>query len=236
MELNLGHKDSVPRINSEKGDKMQTEEATNTKTRKTRSDKKRDIKPTISTNLKDCLYHLSYITNTPVKDVAETLCVKGLQSRKVIEYLSKYFRRDFSYLNTVYIGDWSRESLQRKYQSGKKERITIRFMQSSYEKIFSLSNALDVTPSKATALLLEASIRNTNLLNAYVKLYLHEHIDEARMKELKQVLKMVNKNNPYNEEISWFSLLAMIIEDVKGGTGNIKSIIHNWMSKHKEIL
>ncbi|MCM3413210.1 MULTISPECIES: hypothetical protein [Bacillaceae] len=204
-----------------------------TKTRKVRSDKKRDVKPTISSNLKDCIYRLSYITNTPVKDVAEVLCEKGLQSRKVMDYLSTYFRRDLQFLNTVYMGDWGRESLQKKVQSGKNERITIRFSQASYENIYSLSCALDVTPSKATALLLDASIRNTNLLNAYVKTYLHHHIDETRMKELKQVLKYINKNNPYNEEISWFTLLAMIFEDIKESTVNVKDVIHNWMDKYK---
>ena len=131
------------------------------------------------------------------------------------------------------MGDWGRESLQRKVQSGKNERITIRFSQASYENIYSLSCALDVTPSKATALLLDASIRNTNLLNAYVKSYLNYHIDEVRMKELKQVLKYINKNNPYNEEISWFALLAIIFEDIKESTGNVKDVIHNWMDKYK---
>ncbi|MDN4075898.1 hypothetical protein [Fictibacillus terranigra] len=130
---------------------------------------------------------MSYITNTPVKDVAETICEKGLQSRNVLDYLSQFFRRDLQFLNTVYMGDWGRESLQKKMQSGKNERITIRFTPATYENIYSLSRALDVTPSKATALLIDASIRNTHLLNAFVKCYLHQHIDAARMKELKQV-------------------------------------------------
>ena len=71
-----------------------------TKKRKVRSDKKRDVKPTISSNLKHCIYRLSYITSTPVKDVAETLCEKGLRSRKVMDYLSTYFRRDLKFANT----------------------------------------------------------------------------------------------------------------------------------------
>ena len=131
------------------------------------------------------------------------------------------------------MGDPGRESLQGKYQSRKNERITIRFTQATYENIFSLANALDVTPSKATALLLDASIRNTNLLNAYVKRYLHDHIDDIRMKELKQVLKYINKNNPYNEEISWFTLLSMMIEEIKGSTNSVKGVIHMWMGKYK---
>ena len=123
--------------------------------------------------------------------------------------------------------------LFRSVQAGKNERITIRFTQVSYEHISSLARALDVTPSKATALLLDASIRNTNLLNAFVKSYLHDHLDGNRMKELKEVLKYINKNNPYQEEISWFTLLSMIYEDVKESTSNVKDIVHHWMKKYK---
>jgi hypothetical protein len=211
---------------------MLREEEDITKNKKVRSDKKRDIKPTISTTLRDCIYRLSYVTDKPVKDVAEIICDKGLQSRRVIEYLSNYFRRNLIFANTIFYGDPARESLQRKYQKGKNERITIRFTQSTYENINNLSNALDVTPSKATALLLDASIRNTNLLNAFVKSYLHEHLDNSRMKELKAVLKYINKNNPYNEEISWFALISMLFEEFKDNTSNIKEIVHSWIDKH----
>ncbi|MDV2888137.1 hypothetical protein RYX45_23525, partial [Alkalihalophilus pseudofirmus] len=83
---------------------MNRGEVIDTKIRKTRSDKKRDVKPTVSSNLRDCIYRLSYITQTPVKDVVEILCEKGLKSRKVVEYLSQYFRRDFQFINTLFIG------------------------------------------------------------------------------------------------------------------------------------
>lgn len=212
---------------------MKREEGVSTKTRKVRSDKKRDVKPTISTNLRDCIFRLSYITNTPVKDVVEILCEKGLSSRKVIEYLSQHFRRDFQFTNTVYFGNYERESLQHIYRSGKNVRITTRFTQATYENITSLSYALDVTPSKATALLLDASTRNTDILNAFVKAYLHKNIDQARMKELKHVLKYINKNNPYNEEISWFALLSLIFDEFKDSTSNIKDKIHSWIDKYK---
>lgn len=206
-------------------------EVKESKKRKTRSDKKRDIKPTVSINLKNCIYRLSYITNTPVKDITETLCIKGIRSRKVIDYLSQYFRRSYDFRSTVYIGDLERESLQRKFQSSKNERITTRFTTDFYEEIVQLANALDVTPSKATALLLDASIRNTNLLDAFVKMHLHDHLDKNRMKELKQVLKYVNCNNPYNEQISWFSLFSFIIDEVKESTSNAKDTIVKWLER-----
>lgn len=198
-----------------------------------RSDKKRDVKPTISVDLKNCIYRLSYITNVPVKDVVEILCEKGLRSRKVIDFLAAHFRRDYQFMSSLYIGDSSRETLQMKCQSGKNERITTRFTQLTYDDILSLARSLDVTPSKATALLLDASIRNTHLLNAFVKNYLHDHLDKARMKELKLVLKYINNNNPYNEDISWFTLISMIFEDFKDSTSNMKDMVQNWLNKHQ---
>ncbi|MFS0882759.1 hypothetical protein [Metabacillus niabensis] len=212
---------------------MKREEGVMIKNRKERSDKKRDVKPTISTELKNCIYRLSYITNTPVKDVVETICEKGLQSRIIVENLSQYFRRDFQYKNTIFIGHLERKFSHKEHQSGKKERITTRFNQTTYEDIKRLSDALDVTPSKATALLLDVSVRDSNLLNAFVKTYLHGKLDKMRMKELKQVLQYVNKNNPYQEDISWFTLLSIIYEDVKDNTVNVKDAIHGWMDKFK---
>ncbi|MYL22032.1 hypothetical protein GLW04_19340 [Halobacillus litoralis] len=203
------------------------------KKRKTRSDKKREIKPTVNTELKNCVYRLSFVTDTPVKDVIEILCMKGLNNRIVIEHLSQYFRRDYQFKSTFYIGSLENESLQSKIQPGKSERITTRFSQEDYERIYLLSIALDVTPSKATALLLDASIRNSNLLNSFVKTYLHTQLDKQQMKDLKHVLKYINKNNPYNEEVSWFTLVSMIVDDLKENTSNVKQRISKWIERNK---
>ncbi|WP_077356051.1 hypothetical protein [Virgibacillus halodenitrificans] len=199
--------------------------------RKTRSDKKKDVKPTISSELKNCIYRLSYITNIPVKDVTEMICMKGMQNKKVIEYLSQYFRRDFYFRKTLFIGSLENESLQNKFRSNKNERITTRFTQEFYEQVYQLSIALDVTPSKATAMLLDASVRNTNLVNAYVKNHLNQQIDKNRMKELRRVLKYINSNNPYNEELTWFSLASLIFDEIKDNTHSIKDKIYSWMDK-----
>jgi hypothetical protein len=208
---------------------MKTEE----KKRKVRSDKKRDVKPTISVNLKECVNRLSYITNTPVKDVAESICEAGLNSKKVIEYLSQYFRRDFRVGNTFYLGDLNRISLQKKKFNVPSSRITIRFTQSTYEKINALSYALDVTPTRATGILLDASIRNTNFINTFAKNYIKGQLDQGRMKELKKVLKFINENNPYEEDISWATLLSYIFDEIKEGTITVKTALVNWIDKYK---
>lgn len=212
---------------------MKREEAT-IKKRKTRSDKKRDVKPTISLELKNCIYRLSYVVNIPVKNIVEVMCEKGLQSRPVIEYLAQFFRRDYQFLSTIYMGDYDRESLQNKWQPGKNERVATRFSSETYEKINDLSDALDVTPSKATSLLLDASVRNADLLNTYIEGFLKsEDVDSRRLDELNKVFSYLKKNNPYNEELTWYSILSMLYDEVYESTTNIKDSVHNWLEKYK---
>ncbi|HGE5798668.1 hypothetical protein [Bacillus thuringiensis] len=67
--------------------------------RKVRKDKKVDIKPTISVDLKECIYRLSYITNKPVKDVALHICDYALHSKEIMEILSESFRRNLTIHN-----------------------------------------------------------------------------------------------------------------------------------------
>lgn len=203
------------------------------KVRKVRSDKKRDIQPTISTNLKNCIYRLNYITDVPVKDVVEILCEKGLSSRNVISHLSSNFKRDYRFQSTIYIGKEENESLRKDQSKDKKERISSRFSKENYDKIHELANALDVTPSRATAIILDASIKNTNILNAFVKNYLHQNMDNNRMKELKSVIHFINNNNPYREEVSWFNFISFIIDDLKEGTVNLKGNLIKWLEKYK---
>lgn len=203
------------------------------KKRAIRSDKKIDCKPTISVDLKECVYRLSYVTNTPVKDVAEEICKSGLRSKVVIEHLSDHFRRDLKIGNTYYIGDLNRSSLQRVKYNGVTSRITIRFEQHDFGKIKALAYSLDCTPSKATAILLESSIRNTNFINQFTKSYLKDQLDEQRLKELQKVIRYINKNNPYEEKVSWASLLSFLYDELRMNTNNMTKALNNWIDQMK---
>lgn len=201
--------------------------------RKVRSDKKKDIKPTVSIHLKETICRISYITNKPIKIVAEEICLLSLMDKKIIEELSTHFRRNFKYGSTLFIGNIELTSLQREKINGQSERITIRFKQDDSENINALSYALDVTPSKATALLLEYGIKNRLLINNYIKDYIKETIDPGRMRELKKIIKFINESNPHEEEFSWSEFMSFIIDEVKTETSNITSTIKNWIDKYK---
>lgn len=187
------------------------------KVRKIRSDKKRDVKPTVPLALKECIDRLSYITSIPIKDISEEICLYGLYSRKVIELLSEKFRRNYNFKNTLFVGDLNRESVQKQRIKGIKQRITIRFQQDVYEKINSLSYALDVTPTKATALLLDVAIRDNEFIVQFLEKNIIGELDINRQRELKAILKFINKNNPYAESVTISDLLMYYFDEIKSG-------------------
>jgi len=197
--------------------------------RKVRSDKKRDIKPTISVQLYECVNRLSYITNTPIKDVGVMICKKGLYSTVVIEYLSNYFRRNYwANNNTMYIGELDRASYI--FDKGiPKQRMTMRFTQSDHDKLARLAYSLDLTISSAVALLLETSIKNTDIVNAFISNQARKELDPQRMKQLREIIKYINQNNPYEKEISLGATISMIMEEVKETAFTMSESVKHWM-------
>jgi hypothetical protein len=205
--------------------------------RKVRSDKKRGVQPTISIELKDCIYRLSYITNTHVKDVAEQLCINGIGSNLVLSYISQNFRRDIRIDNTLYLGDINRASVKMRNQSGKTERLSIRFKSDTYEILSVLAYALDCSVARATGLLLDASVREVGFINEFVRSYLKKHLDENRMRELKKVFQYINANNPYEDEVSWFAFVSYLVSEAKTNINKahevvVDFVINKWSGKH----
>lgn len=201
--------------------------------RKIRSDKKVDCKPTITIDLKECIYRLSYITNTPVKDISEAICLSGIQSKPLIDYLSRYFKRDYRFKNTIYIGRLENDTLNKRKYGIQTDRISIRFRQEDYEEINRLAYSLAVTPSKATALLLEYTIYKTDFLNRFVKNYLKSELDDNRLKQLNEVLKFINDNNPYDERISFMAFYSYLFDELKMNSISLKNSITQWLAKLK---
>ncbi|MDW0115072.1 hypothetical protein QT711_18075 [Sporosarcina saromensis] len=202
------------------------------KTRKVRSDKKRDVKPTISIELKDCVYRLSYITNTPVQHIVEQICESGIGSRRVIEYLAPHFRRTVRLNNTLFMGGVDRPLIPKR-DPGVTQRISTRFNQVTFENINTLAYALDVTPSRATGVLLDATIHSTDFLNVYVRGFLNQQLDQRRMQELKKVLRFINNNNSSNEHYSWFVFLSNFYDEIKDTANTVSNSIYDFLDKWK---
>ncbi len=201
--------------------------------RKQRSDKKRDIKPTVALELRDCIYRLAFITDTPIKDVIEAILLDGSKRQKPMNHLSQYFLRDIRIGRTLYLGDPDRIPLGRRGTTGKTFRLSTRVTQHMYREMESIAYVMGCSVSRATALLIDATIRDVDFVNDFVRQYLERHVDEERMRELKKVLKYINAENPYSERISYAALLSYLVDEVRVGAEKVQDtvssfVIHHW--------
>lgn len=200
--------------------------------RKVRNDRKRDIKPTVSIELKDCIYRLSFITDTPVKDVVEEILIAGSSRLKVISYLSQYFVRDIRIEHVIYFGHTDRTPIKKRSYTGDVERISTRVTQQMYESLSAFAYSMDCSVSRACALLIDATVRDTDFVNDFAKQYIEKNVDESRMKELKKVLSYINAGNPYNERISWATLLTYLMDEVRVGAEKVQDTVSEFVINH----
>ncbi|MYL35411.1 hypothetical protein GLW08_21250 [Pontibacillus yanchengensis] len=200
------------------------------KVRKVRSDKKKDVKPFVSLPISECIHRISYITSRPVKDIAEELCVRGLYSKKAIELLSEQFKRDFN-LNeyTIYIGDRTIENDRTNKIIGPKKRITIRFGQQFHSRLGELAFALDMTLASTTSLLLEYSIKDTELVNHLLRRFVASELDPKRMEQLKEVYRFIRKENPYEEEFTFSMFINFLFDELKCTTESFAKQVGEWL-------
>lgn len=197
--------------------------------RKQRSDKKRDVKPTLRVELKDAIYRLSYITQTHVKDVAEQMVIFALKDVTTIDTLSRSFRRNIRINNTLYRGHIDNPRIARR-EPGVCERLTLRLVSQDYESLSVIAYALDVNPTRACALLLDASMRDFRFINTYVSRYLKTQLTLAQMKELRSILRYVNED--VGDQMTLASLLSVIVDEVSAPVTRIKDAVNEYVVKH----
>ena len=201
--------------------------------RKVRSDKKREVKPTITMSLYECIDRLSYMTTNPIKDVAEEICVLGLQSEKTIDLLAGYFRRDYWIQERKLIrGDVSRAPYTFKDGDSHKRRISIRFSQSIHDKLSELAYALDMTVSSTTALLLKTAIYESTIFVDYVLKHLDDETTEARMNQLQYIVDFINESN--KEPIDIRMLVSYILDKASTKTKDFKKTFVQFIEQYIE--
>ncbi|RHW38686.1 hypothetical protein D1B33_07370 [Lysinibacillus yapensis] len=160
---------------------------------RSRSDKKIDVKPTLSINLKDNLYTFAYLCDEPVKDVAEKLCIVGATSKVIIDSMSKWFRRNYVYRNVFVVGHPEQPKLKVNYpkETGK---VTIRFKREDYDLISDLSHALDITPTATAGILIKMTLNSMEFIQQYAQEHLM-HLSPERKKRIDLFLNQLWKTN-----------------------------------------
>lgn len=137
--------------------------------RKQRSDKKREVKPTLPLDVKDLIYRISNKTHTPVKDVCEYLTVMAMNDRRVLTDLSIYFQRNLKFENTIFFGSLKKRQIKKRVE-GPRGTLSVKFKQRDYAFIYDICHALDCRPTIVVAILLQLAIRDKNIVEGYLRL------------------------------------------------------------------
>lgn len=195
--------------------------------RKVRSDKLKEFKPTIPISLKDSIYRLSTITNIPRQDVAEDMIKYAIYDYKILSSLSLHFKRDLALHNKFYVGRLTNESIKKR-ETGPCERMTTRLRGEDAEIVSALAYALDVTPTRVSALLLDATMKDRYFINDYVEQYLASNITKGQLQELKKLLQFINRHNPSSH--SFAALLSELIDGVGIPAIRIKEAVKEFLS------
>lgn len=198
--------------------------------RKKRKDAKVDYKPTVPIPLKTSVERLAVITGIVVKDVANHLVVSALNSTEVISNISKCFKRDLRFNNTLYFGNSDNPTVTKKHPSNTTDRISLRVSQHTDHLIASIAYALRCTPHRACAALLEQAMLNCDIVNDFIKDYLINGLDADRLNELQKVLNYINSMDDTFEH-SWADLLLLIAREVNAPIAAPQVdefIINNW--------
>lgn len=223
LKITLGTLDTLPSVNSKKGGHS----LSGAGQRKIRSDKKKDVKPTLSFELKDTIYRLSYITYTPVKNIGEALCIDAMYNQKIITSLASHFKRNIKIGNTMYIGNRDSNQIPKRLPAPT-DKITIRFKQAHFDFIYDLAYALNVSPSRVVAILLQYAMSDMATVNRFIVSYLEHELTTNQLKELKEVLRYINQNSQHHH--SWYAFLSAIVDETNGTVTRLKEMITNFLS------
>ncbi|WP_274307008.1 hypothetical protein [Solibacillus daqui] len=149
--------------------------------RKRRSDKKVDVKPTMSVTLKQQLYDFAELCNEPVKDTAERLVVMGMISPIIIQEFCKWLRRNYTYNSSIAIGYAERPKLKLTSQS-ETGKVSIRLKINDYDKLSELAYALDITPTATATMLIRLTTRDPEFMQYFINT-LNKVNDDQKIKD-----------------------------------------------------
>lgn len=178
------------------------------KVRKIRSDKKRDVKPTVSSYVKDSLYYYAYLVGLPVKDAAFLLIKQGLKSEIILLQFQKNMMNDYHMPYRIIVGNRKGRPVKVNY-TGPTGKVTIKFTQEVYEELRKLAFAMGLPPTTTAALMLRKTLFTREFMDEHIKQFRRIH-DGFRYKEIERFIDSLHEALPKKpqpkEEIKRWSL------------------------------
>lgn len=149
--------------------------------RKVRSDKKVDVKPTVSGYIKRNLYTYAYLANVPVKDAIELMIEKGLDNDDVLSLFRSALIRDFFIRNRV-IFKHREEPAKIRYQ-GKTETVSTRLKRETYEELCELAFCIGHTPTSTASLMIRKTLYSRDFMEYLTEYHLKITPENKRLLE-----------------------------------------------------
>ena len=166
--------------------------------RKTRSDKKVQVAPTIPIKVKKRVEAFANALDQPVMFIGKHLFIEGSQRYAVMTQVAPFMKNGIHKVeNTCFLGNAENPSLL--LPEGKTDRISIRFTQDEYQDIKIISDMLEVSPSRTVGFVIAASIQDIHIIDHILRTH-NNRPAHGYEKELKKLMRYVNRYYPYKTE------------------------------------
>lgn len=161
--------------------------------RKVRSDKKRDVKPTMSMYVKENLYRLAYLCDSPVKDIGFELVKRGLRDDRILCEFQKLMISNFKMENHLYFGNPDRTPQKVLYR-GSTGKVTIKFTNDVYNELRHLAFSIGLTPTSTASIMIRSTMFHRDFMNDMIRNY--RFVGPKRSQELELFVLNIWKTTP----------------------------------------
>lgn len=151
--------------------------------RKVRSDKKRDVKPTVSMYIRNNICELSSIIGISAGDAGLSLISKGFHSDDVMRQFQPLMISNFDIDNRIYVGNRENGPVKINYR-GSVAKVSIKFPADIYQDLRRLAYSIGLPPTTTAALMLKKAMFCMPFMDEQKRLYLYHCNHEAQRKEL----------------------------------------------------
>ncbi|MCQ6563872.1 hypothetical protein NNL21_34960 [Paenibacillus mendelii] len=170
---------------------------------------------------------ISYICDLPMKSVGELLCRDGFQSRKMLEEIRVYFRRDLVYEDNHYcFGDSTKDPFR--IEDIGSQRLFMKFYEFEHQRFAALAYALDCSVAMATSLLIRTAIKRKDIMYPILGDQIRKDLDIKRTKQLRELCRFLDARSP-DDFITIPVMLAHAIDKCVQEGKKVKRTLQEWI-------
>lgn len=168
--------------------------------RKIRSDKKREVKPTVSVYIRNNICSLANIVGSSAGDAGLAIISKGFHNDDVMRQFQPLMISNFNIDNRIYVGNRENGPVKINYR-GSTAKLSIKFPMDIYEDLRRLAYSIDLTPTTTAALMIRKGMFCDPFMDEQKQLYLNRCHDDEQKTELIRFISCLDKSIPNRERM-----------------------------------